>query len=77
MSRDLFGFDDPKAPDGKGMITLALQWHRDSEKAWLLSDSGDRDDAQWLPRSLATRGEGRDAGLWTLPEWKAKELGWL
>jgi hypothetical protein len=73
---DLFGFDDPAAPSGPGMMDIALHFHRETGKAWLLSEDGEERSAQWLAKSLAIRGEGREAGVWTLPEWKARELGW-
>ena len=73
---DLFGFDDPREPVGKGKVAIALVLHRTSEKAWLLSETGEAADAKWLPFSLAVRGEGRDEHVWTLPSWKARELGW-
>lgn len=77
--QDLFGFDNPKEPDGKGMVALALVDFpvRETPKAWLLSKTDDPKDAQWVAKSLARRGEGPDANVWTMPTWKARELGWL
>lgn len=74
---DLFGFDDPRAPEGRGKVALALAPHRESEKAWLLSQTGDVADAKWVPKSIAVRGEGPEEHVWTLPSWKARELGWM
>lgn len=73
---DLFGFDDPREPEGKGKVALALVEHRTGKQAWLLSETGQLADAKWLPFSLAVRGEGRDANVWTIAKWKARELGW-
>lgn len=73
---DLFGFDDPAAPEGKGKVALALVLHRTSEKAWLLSETGKAAEAQWVPFSLATRGEGPEANVWAIAKWKARALGW-
>lgn len=73
---DLFGFDDPKAPEGRGKVALALVLHQTGKAAWLLSETGKLADAKWVPFSLARRGEGRDEHVWTLPSWKARELGW-
>lgn len=74
---DLFGFDDPAAPKGRGKVALALVLHRTAEKAWLLSETGDVAKAAWVPFSLAQRGEGPEANVWTLPRWKARELKWI
>ena len=62
--RDLFGFDDPRAPAGKGMVQLALHLHLTGKAAWLLSDTGDKADAHWLPFSLGERGEGKRASYY-------------
>jgi hypothetical protein len=73
---DLFGFDDPARPEGRANVELALVLHRASEKAWLLSENGKAAEAVWVPKSLARRGQGPEAHVWTMPGWKARELGW-
>lgn len=76
MSGDLFG-EKPKMAAPKGSVTLELVCHDDRDKSWLLSKDGDRRKAAFVPKSLGTRGDGLEANLWTLPKWKAAELGWL
>lgn len=71
---DLFGDDRPKPP-ARGQVALVLVFHRDSESAWLLSQ-GVKGEPKWVPKSLARRGVGPEAHFWTLPSWKARELGW-
>lgn len=50
----------------------------ETEKAWLLSPSGSKEDAAWVPKSI---GEMADLdprtkiGTVTLPEWMAIEKG--
>lgn len=51
------------------LIDCAVQIHAETEKAWLVSDTGERKDAVWVPKSQA---EFED-GVLTLPEWLAKE----
>jgi hypothetical protein len=47
-------------------------------KAWLLRPSGVKGAAaKWAPRSEVMRGEGAEAGLFTMPRWVAVERGWL
>lgn len=75
MSGDLFGFK-ARDPPAKGEVALALIHHDDTAKAWLLSESGKAVDAQWVPKSQAKRGEGRDENVWTMPTWLAHDRGW-
>lgn len=75
MTGDLFGFDRVDGP-GKGEVALALVFHRASDKAVLLSETGKPADAKWVPLRFAKRGEGPDVDVWTMPKWKADELGW-
>lgn len=56
---------------------LALHCHHETDAAWLLSDTGLRDDAKWLPKSQGERGAGRYANIWTMPEWIAVDRGWV
>jgi hypothetical protein len=58
-------------------VEIALVLHAESPIAWLLSDTDDRADAKWAPKSQVTRGEGRDDDVWTMPEWLAIDRGWL
>jgi len=74
MTRDLFGFDS-RDPPAKGEVSIALILHDQTDKAWLLSETGKAVDAQWAPKSKAKRGEGRDANVWTMPVWLARDRG--
>ena len=74
--RDLFG-DEADGSSEAGDVSLALILHRETDKAWLLGESNDAREARWAPKSHVTRGEGRDAGVFTMPGWLAKERGWL
>lgn len=56
------------------MVDVSLVVHRETDAAWLVSDTGRRAEAQWLARKLATRGLGV---TFTVPEWLAREKGWL
>lgn len=77
MTGDLFGSDAPGAAPSDGAVQLALILHDQSTKAWLLGESVDGRKAKWAPKSKVTRGEGRDANIWTMPRWVAVERGWL
>lgn len=51
------------------LVDCAVQLHAETEKAWLVSDTGERADAVWVPKSQAEL----EDGVLTLPEWLAKE----
>lgn len=76
---DLFGERAPRDDGARrsDLVDLALAIHGETDKAWLLSDEDDKAKAQWLPKSQAERGEGKDAGIWTMPGWLAKDRGWV
>lgn len=59
------------------VVDVACQQHHETEKAYLVSDSGDRDDAVWLPKSQVERGDAKGGGvyLFTMPEWLAVDKG--
>jgi hypothetical protein len=59
------------------LTDVAVQLHRETDKAWLVSDTGNRTDAVWIPKSQAEL-EPDYAGkchVLTLPEWLATEKG--
>lgn len=59
------------------LVDLDVQKHHETDKAWLVSGSGDRDDAVWIAKSQAQL-EPDYAGkcfVLTLPEWLATEKG--
>lgn len=74
--RDLFG-ETPDAGDDRGEIALALVLYDDRPKAWLLGQTDQRADAQWIPKSQVKRGEGRDENVWTVPVWLARDRDWV
>lgn len=58
-------------------VEIKLELHRETEKAILVSDDGDRDNAVWLPVSQITMrpvGDGEIVVV-TMPEWLALDKG--
>lgn len=76
--RDLFGA--PKAPprDTTPVSVLLREVASSStERAFFLAPMpGGRGKAGFAPRSEATRGEGVNANVFTMPRWLAAERGW-
>lgn len=68
-------------------VELQLYQHDERELALLLSINGCRREAHWIPKSLliipATTflvridGEPSERGIFSVAEWKAKEVGWM
>lgn len=49
-----------------------------TDKAWFLAPAGvSSKRSGWVAKTLATRGEGDEASLFTMPRWVAVERGWL
>lgn len=60
------------------LVDLEVQVHRETEKAWLVSDDGDRDSAIWVPKSMAELERKKGPyGTLTCPEWFAQEKGFI
>lgn len=59
------------------LIDLALIVHHETEGAWLLSDTGQKSDAKWLPKSVGEREDGPGASIFTMPERYAIDRGWV
>lgn len=58
------------------VIDVAVHLHARTEKAILVSDSGDKAKAVWLPLSqIEIEEKGGGVGEITLPEWLALEKG--
>jgi hypothetical protein len=56
------------------VVDLTLKLHHETERALLVSDSGDRDDAVWLAKSQIEFTETKPGFVEvTLPEWLATE----
>jgi len=59
------------------LIDCNVMLHHETDKAWLVSDTGDREDGVWIAKSQAQL-EPDYAGqcfVLTLPEWLATEKG--
>lgn len=76
MTCDLFG-EPPRRAAQAGEVALAMVLFDQTDKAWLLGQTRDRREAQWATKSQASRGEGRDEMIWTMPTWLAQERGWM
>ena len=81
MGRDMGGWDGGLGEDGgvmtREVIDVTLRMHHETEKAFLVSDDGDKDKAVWIPKSQCERGDAKGAGIYefTLPEWLALDKG--
>ena len=64
---------------GNEITEVTLQIHHETEKAYLVSVSGDKDEAVWLPKSLCERGERVGVGIYEfdMPEWIALDKGFI
>lgn len=59
-------------------IEIAVMVHRESEAAWLVSDTGELTKAVWLPKSqVDDGGTGRCGAVceFLIPEWIAHKKG--
>jgi hypothetical protein len=62
-------------------IDVTVTVHHETASAWLVSDTGERDEAVWLPKSQARSeieidlSDGPVIADLSLPEWLAKEKG--
>lgn len=57
------------------LVQVEVQLHHETEKAWLISDDGERDNAVWVPKSQAElRRKGQHHEL-ECPEWLAIDKG--
>lgn len=61
----------------KELIDIVVQLHHETERAVLVSDTGVRDDAVWLPKSQIEYVAGPKPGTIevTCPEWLAIDKG--
>jgi hypothetical protein len=55
----------------KELIDIAAEVRAESPKAWLLDDGKTRD---WVPKSQV---EKNDNGTFTMPEWLARDKGFI
>lgn len=58
---------------GSNLVQMEMMSHRTTEKAALLSDDGDKDNAVWLPLSQITMtpAKAKRHYIVTMPEWLA------
>lgn len=61
----------------KELADITLQQHHETERAYLVSDSGERDKAVWIPKSQCERGDKIGPNLYefTMPQSLAEEKG--
>ena len=58
------------------LIDVSMTKHAETAKAILVSDTGDKDDAIWLPKSqIEVDDDGHGNVTVTLPEWLATDKG--
>lgn len=57
------------------LVDIEIKIHLETEKAWLVSDDGDRSNAVWIPKSQAQIETESRTSIMTLPEWLATEKG--
>lgn len=88
--RDQYAGPGKGIHQGRGaakLVDLAVIWHRSTNNAVLVSQSGDTARGVWLPKSLVEiewqggqayrdrAGKPARGAIITLPEWKAKQAG--
>lgn len=61
------------------LIDVTLQVHHETDKAFLVSDDGDRTKAVWVAKSQCERGDSKSSGIFefSMPEWLATEKGFV
>lgn len=57
------------------IIDVTVQLHHETDKAVLVSETGDKKDAVWLPKSQVEIEAEGGAHTVTLPEWLALDKG--
>jgi hypothetical protein len=53
------------------LVDVACEARGETDLAWRLFDGS---KSEWVPKSLV---EKNDDGTWTMPVWKAKEIGFI
>ena len=59
-------------------IEIAVEIHYITDRAYLVSDTGDEDDAVWIPKSQVepmTPPEIGEEVIFEIPEWLAEDKG--
>lgn len=57
------------------LIDLTVEIHHQTDKAWLLSDDGNRENAVWIPKSQAEIEYNGRTHILTCHEWLALDKG--
>jgi hypothetical protein len=57
------------------LVDIAVVRHAETEKAILISDTGDKKDAVWVPKSQVEIEDDGQTITVTMPEWLAKDKG--
>lgn len=57
------------------LVEVNVQLHHETEKAWLVSITGEKKDAVWVPRSQAELHEKGSIHVLECPEWLATDKG--
>ncbi len=61
------------------LVDIDVHLHHKTEKAFLISDDGDRKNAVWVPKEHCElepkRGAGPNIHVATMPTWQALEKG--
>jgi hypothetical protein len=66
--------EEREAKGNKKKVTVDLYYHRQSDKAWLVSRDRNAEE-MWLPKKFCTRGDPRPGGIYpfTMSEWLAED----
>lgn len=73
---DLFGAA-PKADRDSTPVAIRMVVVDQTDVGIFLAIEGRKASARWAPKSKIRAGEGRDANLFTMARWVARERGWL
>lgn len=59
------------------IVEVSVEVHHETEKAWFVSDDGERDNAVWIPKSQIEGQKKLGPALYefSLPEWLALDKG--
>lgn len=60
------------------LADIEVYVHFETEKAFLVSDTGDKEDAQWIPKTKCEVDYTKKPyATLTCEEWLAQEKGWI
>ena len=61
-------------------VEITLEIHHETERSYLVSETGNKDNAVWVPKSQIEVSDPVEVGETveiTMPEWLAKERGFI